>query len=1173
MIDKELQKIADLFFNFFEPVLSAAERPSAAQALMLELGYIPPEEFKVFEKLRASTNAIQDIFTFIEGITEGDIDEDPELIVNTIKDLIEGILPLIDDLIDIPSFFQSELSGAGLLDQTNILTEFTRKLIDFLIIKHLKENHYKPYSLLRLFSIIEVNEIQEVSNEFNFPHLERIFHWERIGNIFTDPVGLLKTTLKDQDKYFYYQTMYALQELGNSLGLIPHYRDPELDVLRFINNNPSIENWTGFEELEILRFPLIPDDLDSLGIDVYPLIDTVTDKFIGLVLGLGIDPEQMEYAISDKFILQLKLSANVNKGLGFSIDQNDEFKFIADLFGSPQNLSDNTQMGFKAKLIGADHIEEDEDKLFSIGTSGGNRFEIGSFNLSFGIEKKQYVRLYIETELLNGLIAINFSEADGFISKIIGEGIVSNFNLGIGFSNRQGLYFTGSSGLEIVLPTHVNLGLIEIQNLLIGVFSRDEKIVFEIGSTFSANLGPLIITVENIGISFPDQRNSNFETIIPNFGFKPPSGVGLSIDAGAVKGGGYLYFDPDREEYAGALELVFSEWIALKAIGLITTKMPDGSDGFSLLVIITVEFGTGIQLGFGFTLLGVGGLLGLNRTVNIDAFKEGVRSGAVESVMFPEDVIANAPRIISDLRRFFPPRQDIFLVGPMAKIGWGTPTLVSAQLGVILEFPSVNITIVGVIKVALPDEDAEVLRLQVNFIGRVEPSNKLLWLYAELYDSRVLFITLEGSFGLLVNWGDNTNFVISAGGFHPKYTPPPLPFPTPQRITASILNESNAKVHIKGYFAVTSNSVQFGAKAELFFGKSKFNVKGDLTFDALFQFDPFYFVFSLSTNLSVTVFGKGLFTVGFSGFLKGPTPWHIKGKGKIGTWIFSLKVPFEHTWGGNQDTRLDPIEVYPLLEKEFNALTNWEARLPESSNILVSLRKLGESASDQLVLHPVGKLRISQRKVPVNFKLDKVGNQRPSDFDRLDVDATLPGSGSLSISKVEEKFAIGQFKDLDETDKMSSPAFEPLESGIEIAVAGEQMKTSQAVRRVIRYETIIIDTNFNRHVKTFFDFFIKGYAVLNNILFSHFLKGSSVSQSVLSNQYKKRMRPFDDVIKVEPNQYSVAFNTDNRPMDAAATTFTSQAKAMEFMEQQVKVNSQLADRLHVIPNTEINIAV
>jgi len=98
--------------------------------------------------------------------------------------------------------------------------------------------------------------------------------------------------------------------------------------------------------------------------------------------------------------------------------------------------------------------------------------------------------------------------------------------------------------------------------------------------------------------------------------------------------------------------------------------MPDGSKGFSLLIIITAEFGAGIQLGFGFTLLAVGGLLGLNRTMKLQPLMDGIRTGAVESIMFPHDVIANAPKIISDLRIIFPPLEGKFLIGPMAKLGF-----------------------------------------------------------------------------------------------------------------------------------------------------------------------------------------------------------------------------------------------------------------------------------------------------------------------------------------------------------------------------------------------------------------------------------------------------------------------------------------------------------------------
>jgi hypothetical protein len=895
-------------------------------------------------------------------------------------------------------------------------------------------------------------------------------------------------------------------------------------------------------------------------------------------------PPALELTLTGDLEKTETLSRNLNDALRFNLEAGFGYEGGATvLIKPPLDVIFTPNLGELSGRLKMYIDRQESARPFNIINAGS--FLLSADNTPFGIGLEAdwdinsgfaSINPLVFAEISKGNIEIDTSDGDSFVASLLsGAKINGNFDVGFEWSGRDGLRIKGSGGIEIMLPLHVNLGIIEINNLYVALNIKDTgTLSLETSAAFTGNFGPLSAVVERLGVltnlNFAENNESDTGMFNIDLDFKPPSGVGLSLDAGIVKGGGYLYFDFDREEYAGALELVFSEWIALKAIGLITTKMPDGSKGFSLLIIITVEFGTGIQLGFGFTLLGVGGILGLHRIVKIEPLKDGIRTGAIESVMFPEDVVANAPRIISDLRKFFPPQQDIFLVGPMAKIGWGTPTLLSAQLGVILEFPSVNITILGVIKVILPDEKADILRLQVNFIGRLEPSNKLLWFYAELFDSRVLFITLEGGFGLLVNWGDNANFVVSVGGFHPRYNPPPLPFPEPPRIAANILNESWAKVRIEGYFAVTSNSVQFGARAELYFGLSAFRIEGHLSFDALFQFNPFFFSFSLSFSLSVKVFGIGLWSVGFSGLLEGPTPWHIKGKGSISLLFFSISVPFEHTWGDKKDTKLDPIEVYPLLEKEFKALTNWEARIPDSSNLLVSLRKLGEGASDQLVLHPVGKLRISQRKVPVNFKLDKMGNQRPSDYNKFSVDAVLSGGGNLSVSDTEEKFAIGQFKDLDGSKQMSSPAFEPLDSGIDIGVAGEQMKTSRAVRRVIRYETNIIDNNYKSYVITFFNFFAAGYAVLNDFLFRHFLKGSAVSKSVLSKQHKKRMQPFDEVIQIKPNQYSVVYNTDNKPMDAGSAQFTSQAKALAYMEEQIQNDSTLANRLQVIPNTELN---
>src|SRR5204862_222821 len=107
----------------------------------------------------------------------------------------------------------------------------------------------------------------------------------------------------------------------------------------------------------------------------------------------------------------------------------------------------------------------------------------------------------------------------------------------------------------------------------------------------------------------------------------------LSADAAVVRGGGYLFFDPDRAQYAGVLHLEF-EKLTLNAFGLLTTRLPDGSPGFSLLIIVQASGFTPIQLGFGFTLNGVGGLLGINRTVAVDVLRAGVRDRTLDAIMF-----------------------------------------------------------------------------------------------------------------------------------------------------------------------------------------------------------------------------------------------------------------------------------------------------------------------------------------------------------------------------------------------------------------------------------------------------------------------------------------------------------------------------------------------------------
>ena len=104
--------------------------------------------------------------------------------------------------------------------------------------------------------------------------------------------------------------------------------------------------------------------------------------------------------------------------------------------------------------------------------------------------------------------------------------------------------------------------------------------------------------------------------------------------------------------------------------------------------------------------------------------------------------------------------------------------------------------------------------------------------------------------------------------------------------------------------------------------------------------------------------------------------------------------------------------------------------------------------------------------------------------------------------------------------KLSRPAYQPLSSGVQLSVTGQQLKSSHAVRRIVRYEQIIIDNNFKR--------FRRRFSIFASALFAHFLGGAAVSKSVLSVNYKTQFQPFKEKVSVAQEGYTVAYQANNK---------------------------------------------
>jgi hypothetical protein len=110
----------------------------------------------------------------------------------------------------------------------------------------------------------------------------------------------------------------------------------------------------------------------------------------------------------------------------------------------------------------------------------------------------------------------------------------------------------------------------------------------------------------------------------------------------------------------------------------------------------------------------------VQHTVNREALTAGLATGSLDSFLFPQNPIANAPQILNQLRVLFPFKAGGFVIGPMLELGWGTPSLVTARVGVLIE--PTQLILVGQVIVQLPplvDKDLALLYLQIDFAGYV----------------------------------------------------------------------------------------------------------------------------------------------------------------------------------------------------------------------------------------------------------------------------------------------------------------------------------------------------------------------------------------------------------------------------------------------------------------------
>jgi hypothetical protein len=622
----------------------------------------------------------------------------------------------------------------------------------------------------------------------------------------------------------------------------------------------------------------------------------------------------------------------------------------------------------------------------------------------------------------------------------------------LGVETGGGLRLGGGAGVRVVLPARPKAGPLDVREIVLEL-PQGAGSTIDLGSTIATDIGGVIVaTVDGAGIHLRIDPAAASRGDLPlSIALKPPTGIGLVVDTGLIRGGGFL---AERNGgYGGALQLRLGP-VEVKAVGLLTLE-----PSFALVVVMSIEFLPPIDLTFGFTLNAIGGVLGIEHRLDADAMRVGISSGALDHIMFPADPVAAAPAILSTLETVFPVESGAIVIGPMLELGWGRPvSFVTAQLGIILSLPDPLIVIVGRVRIALPAPDLPIVDLRATLYGEITPDHLLI--LVSLNGSRIASFTVGGDIGILLRWAGSPEFAISAGGFHPRYQPPPE-LGGMRRLSMDLSPPAIFTFRSEAYFALTTNSVQFGSRVEIAADVGIADISGHFAFDALILFSPrFAFLADANAGLTVHLLGQTLAGVQLELHLSGPAPWSAQGSAEVEVLWASKRIDVGPiTWG---DAENPPPPLADPRQLARDAMHHnpgaWQALLPRDADRVVRLKTVPPSEVE-VTVHPMGLFDVRQHAIPLETVLVRVGaSPVPEGQRRVHFGVPLVnGTPAGALSEVTDLFSAGTFLDLSDDQKLSRPSFEPMPAGARIRPPGEAADFDAAREADLRYETFVCD--------------------------------------------------------------------------------------------------------------------
>lgn len=672
---------------------------------------------------------------------------------------------------------------------------------------------------------------------------------------------------------------------------------------------------------------------------------------------------------------------------------------------------------------------EDGAAAVVIGPANGTHFAIQTARA--GLRLRQQDALF---DLLLQLEQIEFVLKADFLRLLqfgldLPDAIVFTADLDLRYVQGKGLSGQGSTGglpglkTEFAKPINLQIGSDSAGLRLDQVVVQIEAVLSSSGFRYRASmrygakarLGPLSAVMEGAGAWVGRWTDGTA-------GLLPPEGIGVALEAGPIDGGGFLRVTGPND-FAGALQLKVLG-VGAFAYGLYKA-LPSGDPSFVALIGVRLP-PPGIQLGFGFAISGLGGLVGIHRRADTDRLRERLTSGAAGDVLFNDNPVANAPRLLGDMQQFFPEEKGVFLVGPTLQLNW--LHLLKLDVALVVELPGPRkIFIAGSARLIVGAEEFALVYLRMDFIGGIDLTKSLIFFDAALVNSHVLGIfRITGGMALRIAYGPNGYFLFSVGGFHPAFNPGALEIPKLARV-GTATDIGIAWIKFEMYLALTSNTFQFGARVEAGVQIGPISAHGWFGFDALIQFQPFHFVATIDAGFDVEVAGVSLCGVHVHGQLSGPGPLMLNASATVEILFFEISADVTITLSDTPAAAPPPIpNVLEHLKEELRKPANLRAEGQEQSVLLAppEAPKEGEPVN---LYAPNSVLIWEQKRAPLDVPIQRLEGVDLEYWYTLHVTSGRPGE-----SAEEDWFGVGTYMRLSDGEALNGASFARQHSGVRV---------------------------------------------------------------------------------------------------------------------------------------------